>query len=374
MICEKEQPSKAMDSLPSQRSETTKKVCNPIFLSPLFPTTCENFEPKKFVMTLVGILRTDELRYLCNANYKQYFNKNLNVMKTSKLFGIVAGLLLIGCLASCQKEKAGAYTPKKKIQRMYYAEYGEEKQPFQHWDWNGDQLSSITHYTDIDMKGDTWIENFTYENDRITRVDNYTHQEYITYDYDGDHLKTATVYYENEIVCTWNVTYDGNHISKMSGILYDYKKHGHEMRLNPLTHLLPYDICNSITQCEQKTVRHHHSKDAFNITLLLTWTNDNLSKIVLTGEDEYEEFQLHYDDKNCPFYGFMGGFEDYLTNFSTGHTGFTRHNVTALILNEDYYSDSICYAYQYDKDKYPVLQTLYYADEPDYKQVLYYEY
>jgi len=294
-------------------------------------------------------------------------------MKTSKTFSIALGLLLIASLASCKKEKTGNYMPKKKIQQMYYADYGEEKQPFQHWDWNGDKLSSITHYTDIDMKSDRWIENFTYENNRITRVDNYTNSEYITYNYDGDHLKTATVFYENAIVCTWNISYDGNHISKMSGILYEAKKNGHEMKLNPLAHLLPHNICTRVIKCEQKTAQQHKG-DAINVTLLLTWNNDNITKLVYTGEGEYIDFQMQYDDKNCPFYGFLGGLEDYLTNFSTGHTGFTRHNVTALILNEDYYSDSICYAYQYDKDKYPILQTMYYNDDPDYKQVLYFEY
>lgn len=294
-------------------------------------------------------------------------------MKTIKSLGIVLGLLLIASLVSCQKEKAGVYSPKKKIQRIYYAWNGHEKEPFQHWEWNGDKLNSITHYMDYDLKDDPWVESFTYEDNRVTRVDNYTYSEYITYDYDGDHLKTATIFYENAIVCSWAVSYDGNHINKMAGTFYDIKK-GANLHLNPLSHLLPPDICRSIVKCEQKLAQQRHEDETFALTLLLTWTNDNISKIVCTGDGEYIDFQLQYDDKNCPFYGFMGDLQDYLVNFTAGHTGFTKHNLTSMVVTEGHYSDTVCFAYQYDKDKYPVFQTMYYSDDIDDKHVLYFEY
>ena len=103
------------------------------------------------------------------------------------------------------------------------------------------QAHSITHYSDFDFKADTWVENFTYDNNnRVTRVDNYTNSEYITYEYDGNHLKTATVFYRNAIACTWAISYDGDKISKMMGTFYDdFKKDGATLHLNPLSHLLP---------------------------------------------------------------------------------------------------------------------------------------
>ncbi|MBQ6770647.1 MAG: hypothetical protein IJP44_06655 [Bacteroidales bacterium] len=296
-------------------------------------------------------------------------------MKTSKSLSLVLGLVLTASLSACQKEKTGVYQPTKKIQQIYYSWRNSEKEPFQHWEWNGDKLSIITHYTDYDLKDDAWIENFTYENNRITRIDNYTHSEYITYDYDGDHLKSATVFYRNAIACTWAISYDGDKISKMTGTFFDtYKKDGAKLHLNPLSHLLPPDVCTRIDKCERQMAQQRHEEESYTIALLLTWTGDNISKIVFTGDGEYLEFLLQYDDKNCPLYGLMGGIEDYLVSFTYGHTTFSKNNVTSIIMKEDDYADTICFAYQYDSDKYPVLQTSYEAYDPDDKQVFYFEY
>ena len=296
-------------------------------------------------------------------------------MKTIKSMSIVMGLLLIASLTACKKDKTGVYAPKKKVQQIYCSSNYSEKIPFQHWEWNDDQLSSITHYSDLDLKDAAWIENFTYEKGRISRVDNYTNSEYITYDYDGDHLKSATVFYRNTIACTWAISYDGNHISKMTGTFYeDYKKDGASLHLNPLSHLLPPNVFENVAKYEQQLANQRHQEETYTFVLLLTWSDNNISRIVFTGDGEYIDFQLQYDDKNCPWYGFLGGLEDYLINFSSGHTGFTRNNLTQMILTEGHYVDTIHYAYQYDSDKYPILQTMYYTDDADDKLVLYYEY
>ena len=310
--------------------------------------------------------------YLCT--HIHFNGTKRKAMKTFKSLGIVLGLLLALSFNSCQKDKIGVYSPKKKIQRIYYSSAYSDKEPFQHWEWNGDKLNSITHYSDYDLKSDTWIENFTYENNRVTRVDNYTYSEYITYDYDGDHLKTATMFYRNAIACTWTVNYDGDKINKLTGTFYDMKKGSAALHLNPLSHLLPPTVCARVAKCEQQMAQQRHEDETYTFTLLLTWTDDNISKIVFTGDGEYMDFLLQYDDKNCPWYGFMGDLEDYFVNFTAGHTGFTKHNVTSMIITEDNYTDTICYAYQYDSDKYPVLQTMYYSDDIDDKHVLYFEY
>ena len=296
-------------------------------------------------------------------------------MKTFKTLTLAMGLLLALSFSSCQKEKAGVYSPQKKIQQIYFSWSDTEKEPFQHWEWDGNQLNSITHYSDFDLKGDTWIEKFTYENNRVSRVDNYTNSEYITYAYDGNHLKSTTVFYHNTIACTWEVSYEGDKISKMAGTFYDtFKKDGAKLHLNPLSHLLPPAVCKKVAQCEQQMANQRHEEETYTLTILLTWTDNNINKIVCTGDGEYMDFQLQYDDKNCPWYGFMGGLEDYIIDFTSGHTGFTKHNVTTMILTEGNYSDTICFAYQYNSDKYPVLQTMYYTDDPDDKGVLYFEY
>lgn len=296
-------------------------------------------------------------------------------MRNAKSSSILLFLLLAASLTSCQKDKIGVYAPKKQIKQIYYSSSHSDKQPFQHWEWNDKQLNSITHYENFGFKANAWIENFTYENDRVVRIDNYTNSEYITYEYDGDHLKSATVFYRNAIVCTWAVSYEGDKISKLLGTIYDsYYKDGVTLHLNPLSHLLPPNVCENVMKCEQQMVQQTRQKDTFTIAILLTWTDDNISKLVFTGDGDYIDMQLQYDDQNCPYYNFMGGLEDYVINFTSGHTGFTKNNVTTLILTEGHYVDTIRYAYQYDSDNYPILQTMFNINDTDDKQVIYFEY
>lgn len=295
-------------------------------------------------------------------------------MKKFTSLTIVLELLLVVSLSSCQKDKIGVYAPEKKIQRIYYSSNYTDKTPYQHWEWNGDQLNSITHYSDYYLKANTWVESFTYEGKRVKRVDNYTESEYITYEYDGNHLKSATMYHKNTIICTWEASYEGEHISKLTGNFYHYFKNRATSHLNPLSHLLPPDICENVVKHEQQLASQRHQEETVTLVLLLTWTGDDISKIIFTGDGEYVEFQLKYDDKKCPLYGFMGDLLDYVSNFDSGHTGFTKHNITTIIATEGHESDTLRFAYQYDSDKYPVLQTSYFTYDPDEKRVLYYEY
>jgi len=293
-------------------------------------------------------------------------------MKNMKSLISLVLMLALG-LTACQKDKAGVYQPKKKIQQIYYSEPGSNKKPFQVWDWSGNQLSSITHFESL-MKSN-WTEHFTYDNGRLSRVDNYDNNEYITYDYADDQLKNSNYFYHNTLVCTWTVNYNDGKLSKLIGTIYDgFKANRAQLTLDPLAALLPQELCQQVAQHEQQQALRSTTDEPMTLVLLLTWDDDHIHKIVAIGDDESITFNMKYDDKICPFYGFMGILEDYYTNFLTGHTGFTKNNVTRIVYTEDDYADTLCFAYQYDTDKYPVLQTMYYANDPDYKVVLYYEY
>lgn len=295
-------------------------------------------------------------------------------MKTFKIFSLALGLFLIGCLSGCQKDKAGVYQPKKKIQQIFYSYPDMNKSPYQIWEWSGDQLSTVTHYPDPFFKSN-WMELFTYENGRISRVDNLSNKEYITYDYADDQLKSATLFYHNSIISSWTASYDNGKLSKLTGTIYDgFKKDHAQLTLDPLAGLLPKEVGQQVTQRQQQQAMRSNSDEPMTFLLLLTWNDNHIEKLICVGDGESMTFKMQYDDKICPFYGFMGGLEDYYFNFTTGHTGFTKNNVTRIILTEDQYVDTICYAYQYDADKYPILQTMYYTDDPDDKMVLYYEY
>lgn len=294
-------------------------------------------------------------------------------MKTINALTLLLGALLIASLPSCKKDPIGTYSPKKKIQKIFVSMPKVEKIPYQDWEWNDKQLNTITHYT---SHGQAWVEQFTYENNRIARVDNYTESEYLTYNYDGDRLKSVTVYYRNVIVCTWAVTYTDKKISKLAGTIYDdyYKKDGAEMHLDPLAHLFPTNVCERIELCRQQQATQRRADDTYTINLLLTWEGDNISKIIYTGEGDYVSFELEYDNQHCPMYGLLGSLEDYIYDFTYGHTCFSKNNATRIISKEGHEADTLCFAYQYDADGYPLLQTAYFTDEPDEKNVLYYEY
>jgi hypothetical protein len=106
----------------------------------------------------------------------------------------------------------------------------------------------------------------------------------------------------------------------------------------------------------------------------LTWTGDNISKIVISFDEGIISLVMEYDNKNCPFYGLTGNPEDYMIDAIAGHNCFSKNNVTQLIYTEDHYVDTVRYAYQYNSDNYPILETLYNIKEEDSKNVYYYEY
>lgn len=295
-------------------------------------------------------------------------------MKTLRTMAVALWVVVALSCVSCQKEKAGVYAPKKKIQRIYYSWNSTEKLPYQQWEWEDDRISSITHYANFQLKDDTWEEVFTYEDNRIKRVDNLSDGEYITYEYSDNHLRAATVCYHNYTECTWAVGYDGDHITKLTGTFYGKKKCSHEMHLNPLSHLFSPNLCACIAQCEQHTAHHRHHDGNYTISMQLVWEGGNISQIVYSDNHDVYTLQFQYDDKRSPWYGFMGGLDDYMTSLEAGSTTFAQHNVTTMVYKEEYYTDTICYSYQYDSDKYPILQTRYIAGYPDEKRVLYYEY
>lgn len=306
-----------------------------------------------------------------------YHLTHLNKMKKSTLLLSLALLMTMG-LTSCHKEKAGVYQPKKQIQKLYYSSPREDKTPLQSWEWEhasgNDRLRSITHH-EFFMKNDNWVENFSYDNGRLNRVDNYANEEYITYEFADDQLRNALHFYRNKPMSSWQISCEEGKITKIIGDIYEgYKSNAARLTLDPLQGLLPYEALQQVAKKEQKMAAERNGNGTLTLVLLLKWNGEQLEKITATGNGDYMDFILQYDDKNNPYYGFLGGLEDTYQNFVLGHIGFTKNNVKQMTIIEDDYADTIRYAYQYDRDGYPILQTMYYADEPDDKMVLYFEY
>lgn len=297
-------------------------------------------------------------------------------MKTLKSLSIAIALMLAAGLTGCQKDKAGVYQPKKRIQEISFSTPRMDKTPFQSWEWEhvggNDRLWSITHYDDY-HKGHNWVENFSYDEGRLCRVDNYSDEEYITYEFADNQLRNAFHFYRNKPMSSWLITYEEGKISRITGDIYEgYKSNAASLTLDPLQGLLPNEALQKVVK--QKMAVERNSDETLTLVLLLKWNDEQLEKVTATGNGDYMEFQLQYDDKHNPYYGFLGGLEGTYLNFTIGHTGFTKNNVKQMIVIEDSYADTLHYAYQYDRDGYPVLQTMYYTDDPDDKMVLYYEY
>lgn len=296
-------------------------------------------------------------------------------MKTFKSLTMVLGLLLAATMTSCKPEPIEEPSSKLKVKQIYYSDPQTDKTPFQSWDWSEDHLVSITHYSDSYLKK-TWIETFTYENDKIIRVDNLTYDEHINYSYNEDQLKTATVFEDNDIICSWSISYDNNKISKLQGTFFDYyfKNKGSKKLLNPLSHLFPHNICECLETCQKQLMTNHRGNRNEIMNIILTWTGDNISKIIVSFDDVLTTLVMEYDDKQCPMYGMTGNLEDYIIGLSMGSTSFSKNNVKQIIFTEDDETDTIHFAYQYNNENYPILETMYDSENEDYKNVFYYEY
>lgn len=95
-------------------------------------------------------------------------------MKKFKFLPVVLGMLIVVFMASCTKD--GVYNPSKKINMVYKAwsedyngtHYEAQRYLAEKWTWDNKTLSSIQYFND-----GSYTQNFTYDGNRLTRIDVY---------------------------------------------------------------------------------------------------------------------------------------------------------------------------------------------------------
>ena len=284
---------------------------------------------------------------------------------------LLLGVLVLTSLSSCKKEeKEGVYTPKMKIQRVYYSSTYTEKYLSESWNWDGKLLKSIDHYWSGGSL--SWTEDFTYESKRLVRVDDYINSEYVTYSYDGNHLKSAEYYYKSSLASSTAYTYDNGKLSKMVVTDYGSKKSKKDSHLQ--NSVLPFqsEVVEVVSKFMAKASANRTEKDIDVFTLQFTWDGDNVSKITVTLEGYLASAALQYDSKNNPLKGFHNLYSD--IDEVEGMLNWSKNNVTKMIVTEsDGENEVIDYTYQYNDNDYPTMAIQRYADE-DYQATKYFDY
>lgn len=294
-------------------------------------------------------------------------------MNKLKSFTILLGVLLVASFTSCTKEKAGVYSPKKKIQRVYASTNTVNKFLTQVWNWKDNRIESVDYYSV--NGGLSYTENFSYEGKRLVRVDDYLNSEYTTYDYDGNNLKSASYFYKSSVQVSTTYTYENKKLSKMTETVFDAKKSRGECRL--MNSLLPFstEISEVMSKYAEKAVANNTEKEIVVINWQFTWDGDNVTKIVGSAESEVITIAVQYDEKTNPLKGFLTLYSlDLQESYEDGNILYSKNNATRIMWTEtDGDNEIVTFIYQYDKDDYPTMRITRW-DEEDFQYSIYYEY
>ena len=296
-------------------------------------------------------------------------------MNRFRTIALLLGMVVLASMTSCTKEeKDGVYTPKKKIQKVYVSSTDSEKYLNQSWDWDGGMLKAINHYDS--GKNLMWTETFSYDGNRLVRVDDSNGPEYTIYDYDGKKLKSANYYVGSELEATATYSYNDGKLNKIVLTGYEDAKSARERKLQ--SSYLPFstEILEVIDKIRSSIVEPSLGKENDVMELQFSWSGDNVSEIVATFEEEIQTVTFQYDSKNNPHKGFLGVYSfDPGEEIQEGYMFMSKNNITKVTLCMDDEKEEIIinFTYQYDRNDYPtmIVRTWSY-DSDDY--VTYYEY
>ena len=293
-------------------------------------------------------------------------------MNKFKAFTLLLGALLLASATSCKKND-GVYSPSKKIQKVYHSSTIMDKTLYQVWNWDGKLLASIDYYS---SNSDTvvWTESFTYDGNRLSRVDNI--QECTVYEYDGKHLKSTTHYYHDDLDITTVFEYKDGKLDKATvTYLHGYKK-SEASHLGSSVLPFPSEYTAIIEKCNAKLAIGNEQKSEYVLTYQFSWDGDNVVKIIATYDGGTTSVALQYDNKNNPLKGFMDLWSWELDELEEGDNYVSKNNVTNMTFT---YSDGdtevSSFIYQYDSNNYPTMRTTQYPyAQYQYQYTTYYEY
>lgn len=265
----------------------------------------------------------------------------------------------------------------KKIKTVYYSEqygsYDSGRIPALQWNWdNSSLLESVDVYDEDNMM---LRINFTYdENHRISRIDCFQYNLYLTYTYkEGSNmLDKMDLYFRYNGSDIWiancGFTYKDDKMYLLNVTIYedDFVKDQNinfDMLLKPF---LPEPLRGSFVKFFHNVAQQRNSNEVYTVTIEFTWEGDNPTKLVGSGMGEMVSATVQYDNKNFPVYGFFLG--------QYGSTSLFKNNPIQVSVTEDGYTDTVLATYQYDNDNYPTQMTMYAVGESDERISIYYEY
>ena len=281
--------------------------------------------------------------------------------------------MLLLSMTSCNKHKDGVFNPKQKISAIYYSYRSqsswynsdnytwEDYDPYitplykqQEWIWDGKQLQQIKHFSSDGTLN--YIETFTYGKKKLSRIDcKYTDGDtyYSTFEYDGkgkELLRANCHESSGAIYCKVEYTHTDKKISDVEITYYDYDKKS--MSSNKGRHIATMRMVMPMGQIPNRLIEIQenkiNAKDAYaeKTKYSFTWTDNNITRIIVTeiedGGNDTDIYNLTYDNKKNPFYGFLDG-EDALL-LEGGN--FCENNILG-------WDNDAPYVYEYDQNDYP---------------------
>lgn len=306
-------------------------------------------------------------------------------MKLLKRIALVILGVLVISMTACEKdndvndqglglgqgqgqEPGSTTTVSKKISKVYYSyestNYQQEKTLVEVWEWNNNNFVDYINQYDGDQL--EFMVSFTYDDkNRPSRVDCYRYNLYLNYYYnESDNMPNKLELFEsNQMLGTCEIISNNGKMERLNVTIYDNKK---AAMLNPLSMLLPKPFASRLAAFENHIAeRNGNSAETYNIQL--TWSNNNISKIIAQGQGDIITITAQYDNKKCPVYAFLLGIP--------GGGGLIKNNPTSItaIMNS-YNPETIIIDYQYDASGYPIKATEYDADYQSHKEMLYFEY
>ena len=269
--------------------------------------------------------------FLANVKETSYVVANLDY-NTTYCFAVSA---VNGEIESAKTKEACATTLKeaKKLSKLSFDNgiNGKEAQVFV---WDKEQLKKIEYYSSDNT---IYQEHYYTYNDEglVSRIEDFTNNEYVEYSYNGNKLTKARFYIDGELDEDWKFTYENDKISKME---------------------LVYVAKSSMNSRSDYYVE-------------FTWENDNITR--MEGVEDGVRFLIDckYDNKLNPLNNFWGlEIDEYYTELYS-----CKNNVTQWVCT--YYEDEtsnevINYSYNYDGD-YPIVKKCY---DNVFNYTWYYEY
>ena len=270
--------------------------------------------------------------------------------KILMLLSLVVVFAFSACKPTPQPEGGDDSKTQKRISKIY-ADYGYGKKLDEVWNWDNEQLKKIEYYNSDNKV--SYEEYYTYnDKGQVVRIENYGDDEYIEFNYDGNKLTKARLYYDGELEEDWRFSYENDKISKAE--LVYVAKAGSAKNISTLKMILPFDIANNVSDIMAKDMLNNSHRGG--CYLELTWDNDNISKVEYVDDGDRTVLDYKYDNKLNPFNNIWRMYvEECIVDFGN------KNNVTQIVssYNEDGESSNEVtnYSYSYEGD-YPIVKKI----------------